>query len=321
MRKLVSVVLAAGLLASLTACVNGALGAGCDPLYASGSNAKLVTAKGKIGADPKAQFATPLVGKKTEISTVVKGDGAVIEPGAAAVIQVSIYDAKTGTLLISSDYTGAGILSPVRDEAPAFGAMVQCATIGSRIAAVGTAGSLVGDAAISQYQLPVGADDTVVVVADALNAYLGKANGADQPAQAGFPSIVLAPDGRPGFTFASDQTAPTEYRAATLKAGNGVTIKKDDGVVLNYTGVVWGAKTVAETTWDSLPVVKIAAPLADNKNGLIEGIAKAVIGQKVGSQVIVVVPPALGYASGSAPAGVTDGSTLVYVVDILGVYK
>jgi len=35
----------------------------------------------------------------------------------------------------------------------------------------------------------------------------------------------------------------------------------------------------------------------------------------------VIVPPDLGYASGSAPAGVPEGSTLVYVVDILGIYK
>jgi len=43
------------------------------------------------------------------------------------------------------------------------------------------------------------------------------------------------------------------------------------------------------------------------------------VGQTVGSQVAIVVPPALGYPDGNQPAGVPDGSTLIYVFDILGV--
>lgn len=321
MRKLVSVVMAAGLLASLAACAGGPEGSDCTPLYASGSNSDLVTAKGKIGADPKAEFATPIVGKKVQVSTVTKGDGKKIQPGATAVVQVSIYDGKTGDVLISSDYSGSGVIGYVRDEVPAFGAVVQCEPVGSRVAAVGPAGDLIGDDAISQYQLPITADDSVVLVADLVNSYLGKANGADQATQPGFPSIVLAPDGRPGFSFASDQDAPTQYKAANLKTGSGATVKAGDAVVLNYTGVAWGGKTVAETTWDGLPTVKVASSLTDSQSGLIDGLVKAIVGQKVGSQVIVIVPPKLGYASGSAPSGVTDGATLVYVVDILGIYK
>lgn len=322
-RKLVSVVMAAGLLASLAACAGPtALGNDCSPLYASGSNSDLVAAKGKLGADPKAQFATPIVGKTVQVSTVIAGEGEKIQPGATAVVQISIYDGKTGDRLISSDYTGSGVIGYVREDVPAFGSVVQCQSIGTRVAAVGPAGELIGADAIAQYTLPVTADDSVVLVADLLGAYLGKANGVDQPLQDGFPAVALAPDGRPGFTFASDQTVPTQYKASTLKAGSGPTVKAGDAVVLNYSGIAWGAKTIAETTWDGLPTVKVASSLTDNaQSGLIDGLVKAIVGQKVGSQVIVIVPPELGYASGSAPAGVTDGATLVYVVDILGIYK
>ncbi len=322
-RKLVSVVMAAGLLASLAACAGpNALGGDCSPLYSAGSNSDLVAAKGKIGADPKAQFATPVVGKSVQVSTVIAGKGDKIQPGATAVVQVSIYDGTTGDVLISSDYTGTGVIGYVREGAPAFGAVVQCTAIGSRVAAVGPAGDLIGADAIAQYQLPVATDDTVVLVADLLGAYLGKANGVDQPLQDGFPAVALAPDGRPGFTFASDKSAPTTYKASTLKAGSGATVKAGDAVVLNYSGIEWGGKTIAETTWDGLPTVKVASSLTDSpQSGLIDGLVKALVGQKVGSQVIVIVPPELGYASGSAPSGVTDGATLVYVVDILGIYK
>jgi peptidylprolyl isomerase len=320
-RALVGAVMAAGLLVSLSACANGPLDGGCTPVYASGSNSELVTAKGKIGDDPKAEFATPLIAKKTQVTTITKGDGAVVPSGATAVMQVSVYNAATGETLITSDYTRGGVIGYVKEATPAFGAVIQCDTIGSRAVAVGPVTELLGEDAISQYSLPIGSDDTIVLVVDVTGSYLGKANGADQPAQAGFPSVVLAPDGRPGFSFASGQDAPTKYGAADLKVGKGATVKKGDAVVLNYTGVVWGADSVAETTWDGLPTVKVMASLTDDESGVTDGLLKAIVGKKVGSQVVVIVPPDLGYASGSAPAGVPEGSTLVYVVDILGIYK
>lgn len=321
MRKLVSVVLAGGLLVALSACATGPAGADCTPLFPSGENSKLITATGDLGADPEAEFPTPIVGTKTQASVLTEGEGERLPAGSLGVVQITIYDGSDGSVLISSDYTGSGVLASVADGVPAFGAVAQCATVGSRVAAVGTASDVVGEAAIEQYQLPVEADDDVVLVADVLQTYLGKANGADQPAQAGFPSIVTAPDGRPGFTFASDSTAPSTFTSALLKAGSGAKVEEGDAVVLNYTAVAWGETTVAETTWDGLPVVKLATSLTNDEKGLIEGLAKGIVGQKVGSQVIVVVPPELGYASGSAPVGVPDGATLVYVVDILGIYQ
>jgi peptidylprolyl isomerase len=39
----------------------------------------------------------------------------------------------------------------------------------------------------------------------------------------------------------------------------------------------------------------------------------------VGSQVLVSIPPSLGYPEGSTPPGVPSEATLVYVLDILGV--
>jgi len=320
-RKLVSVVLAGGLLVALSACATGPAGADCTPLFPSGENSKLITATGDLGADPEAEFPTPIVGTKTQASVLTEGEGERLPAGSLGVVQITIYDGSDGSVLISSDYTGSGVLASVADGVPAFGAVAQCATVGSRVAAVGTASDVVGEAAIEQYQLPVEADDDVVLVADVLQTYLGKANGADQPAQAGFPSIVTAPDGRPGFTFASDSTAPSTFTSALLKAGSGAKVEEGDAVVLNYTAVAWGETTVAETTWDGLPVVKLATSLTNDEKGLIEGLAKGIVGQKVGSQVIVVVPPELGYASGSAPVGVPDGATLVYVVDILGIYQ
>jgi peptidylprolyl isomerase len=321
-RKLPALIAAAGLLVTLSACAGGPASIdGCSPTYATGSEAALVTADGAFGANPKAEFPTPLVAKSPQVSVVSAADGARVNDGDTAVVQVTIYDATSGRTLISTDYTGEGLtLLAVKGE-PAFGAVTQCATVGSRVAAVGPAGDLLGDTAIEANKLPVAPDDTIVLVVDVNAKYLGKANGADQLPQAGFPAIVLAPDGRPGFTFPTPEI-PKDLKIATLKAGDGATVKEGDTVVVNYTGVLWDTKKVFDSTWDrNAPAMLLAkdSTKSGDGSGVVPGFAQALIGAKVGSQVIVVIPPEFGYPAGSAPASVPDGSTMVFVIDVLGI--
>jgi peptidylprolyl isomerase len=50
---------------------------------------------------------------------------------------------------------------------------------------------------------------------------------------------------------------------------------------------------------------------------VIQGFVQSLEGIKIGSQVVAVIPPELGYgdtAQGSIPAG----STLIFVIDVLG---
>jgi peptidylprolyl isomerase len=321
-RKLASIAVTAGLLVTLSACSGTPfLGGGCTPTYEAGGNSALVTADGGLGKDPEAEFPTPLIADDDEAEVVHEGDGDLVPVGGTADVQITIYDAASGDKLISTDYEGSGLRTAAIAGQPAFGALAQCTTVGSRVVAVGTAGELLGDSAIANNGLPVDGEDTVVMVADVLRSFLGKANGADQLPQAGFPAIVLAPDGRPGFTFPSD-TAPTDLRYATLKAGNGAKVEEGDAVVLNYTGVVWDTQAVFESTWENgVPVTAIAqdATQASDGSGVLPGFAEAIIGAKVGSQVIVVIPPEFGYPAGSAPAAVGENATLVYVIDILGI--
>ncbi|CAN5124447.1 FKBP-type peptidyl-prolyl cis-trans isomerase [soil metagenome] len=322
-RKLVGVVAAAGLLVSLSACSGAATAASCTPVYATGSNASLVTADGPLGADPKAEFPTPLVATTHPQSAITEaGDGRLVAPGDTATIQITIYDGKTGDTLISTDYTGTGLRLLAVKGSPAFGALAECAKAGSRVAAVGTAGDLIGQGAIDQNQALGGLTltDTVVMIVDVTQSFLGRANGADQLPQAGLPSIALAPNGQPGFTFPAGP-APQDLKIATLKAGKGAAVKQGDSVVLNYTGVLWAdKKTVFDSTWDrNAPATLTAVSLENDQNGVVPGFAKAIIGAKVGSQVLVVIPPKDGYPSGSAPSSVPDGSTMVFVIDILGI--
>lgn len=312
MRKLVAVVMAAGLLASLAAGSSAPqLLSSCD----TGANAALVTAKGAFGDDPKADFPTPLVSKKAQIAVASRGDGKPVVADQGVNLIVSVYDGATGEAVPtqSGPITALTVRLFVDNSALPFSQAMTCATVGSRVITTGSAAQLLGP------ENGLAEGTTLVIVADIESAFLGRANGADQVPQAGYPSVVLAPDGRPGLTF-STKDIPEGLGGIALKQGGGAIVKQGDSVIANLTGVVWGAKTTFASSWDNnAPMTVTAAELDAQGVGLVPGLAKAVIGQKVGSQLLVVVPPREGYGTLQPPAGVTASDTLVYVFDILGI--
>jgi peptidylprolyl isomerase len=54
-------------------------------------------------------------------------------------------------------------------------------------------------------------------------------------------------------------------------------------------------------------------------NGFVPGFTNAIVGQTVGSQVLVVIAPADGYGpqGGNSSAGIGKNDTIVFVIDIL----
>ena len=102
MRKLPAILATAGLLVSLSACTGAPFSSACTPAFPSGSNSALVTADGPVGSDPKATFPTPLVAKTTEVTELVKGDGAVVAPGDVVDFQVTAQQGSTRDVLTAS---------------------------------------------------------------------------------------------------------------------------------------------------------------------------------------------------------------------------
>ena len=310
-RKLPALLVAAGLMVSLTSCAGGpSLFAGCEPT----GNAALVTADGDFGDDPEADFPTPLVAKRAEVSVAHEGDGAKVAANGAVDATLSIYDGKTGQALQSQSgpLTAVSIRSFVDGRFP-FTVALACATVGSRVVTTGTQTQLFGPEGLG---LPD--DPTIVIVTDIDKTFPAKANGVDQLAQPGFPDIVLAPNGQPGFTF--PHSAPTDLRYTALKQGNGAKVKEGDTIIANLSGIVWDGSETFTSSWDNKsPATLLVSELDSSGSGLPKGLVKALVGQKVGSQIIAVVPSADGYPEGQAPGGVAEGDTLVFVVDILGI--
>jgi peptidylprolyl isomerase len=73
--------------------------------------------------------------------------------------------------------------------------------------------------------------------------------------------------------------------------------------------VNWRTGEIADETWGDAPRSLLE---------LLPGVDASIVGQTVGSRVVVVVPPADGFGPTGAPSwGIAGTDTVVYVVDIL----
>lgn len=311
-RKLPALVVTAGLVASLTACAAApAFVETCAPT----GNAALVDAPGSVGSDPRASFPTPLVSTDVEVAELKSGDDTSIATSDAVEISISIYDGTSGEPLATQggELVAVELRSFVEGSFPLTQA-VTCSSPGSRLVVTGTAEQLFGPDALG-----LAPDTTLVTVSDITAAYPGQATGADQFLPAGFPSVVFAPSGQPGFTW-GDAAAPADLLIAAMRQGSGETVAEGDEIAANVTAIVWnGTDTFASSFENLAPGLLLVQSLGADGSGVVPGLAEALIGQQVGSRMLVVVPPADGYPAGTAPAEVGPDDTMVFVVDILAI--
>lgn len=311
MRRSSALFVSIALIAGLSACASPAADSSCTPLAESGSVVDKVKVTGGFGDLPTATFPTPLTASKTERKILVKGDGSPALPGGAVTLDFTIYNGETGDILGQTKYDGTDLQTSSLDDTSLIHGLVatiQCAPAGSQIVSViaptdllDPNGAPIGD---------LGKDTTLVVVADLISTSLAKANGKDQPAQDGFPAVVLDANGVPGVTVPKSK-APTELKVEVLKKGDGPVVKAGSSVTVHYTGVLWSDGTVFDSSWTR------KSPATFSLNGVVPGFAQALEGQTVGSQIVAVIPPKLGY--GNQDKGtIPSGSTLVFVIDILG---
>jgi len=82
-------------------------------------------------------------------------------------------------------------------------------------------------------------------------------------------------------------------------------------------GQIWATGKEFDSSWSrSMP-----SGFTVGVDQLIPGWDKALVGVKVGSRLLLVVPPADGYGSaGESAAGISGTDTLVFVVDVLGAF-
>lgn len=285
-----------------------------EPICATdGEASRSIDVTGELYAVPEVSFPEGLSASVTERSVLIEGDGALAGRGSLVTVEYLGFNARTGDRIDATGYGTDGIghtlfTLSAEQALPGLRRALLCTAAGSRVAAVVPPGDLLGERGLA---FGLEADDSVVYVIDLVAVAAPRALGEEQPPGEGLPEITLQADGTPRIS-APVVPPPTTLVVHPLRVGDGLVVRQGADVAVKHQAALWRNGRVFEETWSSL------ALRTRNAADFVPGVAQALIGQTVGSQVLVVVPPELGYGpNGLATKSITGTDTLLYVIDIL----
>jgi FKBP-type peptidyl-prolyl cis-trans isomerase len=314
--------IAAALLVPLAACLGLAACGSSAGASASNANAA-VKVTGAFDKQPSVSIPAEQASKNLVISTPIKGTGAALTSESSALANVALYKwSGTKHSLISSSFTaGPPSLIPAQVGLPGLAKALKGAHVGSRIVAVLPPKYAYGTSGQPQFQIT--GSDTLVWVIDLLQAHSATQSASGNQVSTGggqLPSVSAKPGQAPVITVPKN-SPPSKLSVTTLIQGSGPKLAKGDTVVVQYVGANWRTGKVFDASWPS-PQSAAGHLLSFQVGGqqVLPGLSNGLAGVTVGSRVMVVIPPALGYGpeGGQSIAGIKKNDTLVFVLDVLG---
>jgi peptidylprolyl isomerase len=274
-----------------------------------------ITVGGTVTA-PTVTFKTkPLKVTVTTTKVVTAGTGTKLTKANAITFNYVLFNGKDGKQIESSfGKATAGMDLSSASLLPGLSKGLNGQQVGSRLLvaippadAFGTQGNP---------EAGFGPTDTVVFFIHLVSAStpLATATGAAVPPKAGLPTATV--DGAKAALITVPKTAaPTKLVVQPLIKGAGPVVKAGQSIKVSYTGVLWkdGKKFDASADHGSSFDTVIGS------GAVISGWDKGLVGQTVGSRVMLIVPPAEGYGAKGSPPLIGAKDTLVFVVDILAI--
>jgi peptidylprolyl isomerase len=161
--------------------------------------------------------------------------------------------------------------------------------------------------------------DTLVFVVDVISTYSKSATAAgtekklDDP---DLPKVTAGEVGKPPSDLKMPKADPPgKLVTKTLIEGSGAPVANGQVVVAQYKGQLWRNGKVFDASWKNGQLFLFQL----GGQGAIKGFSTGLAGQKVGSRVLLVIPPKDGY--GKQGQGEIKGTdTMVFTIDILGAY-
>lgn len=258
----------------------------------------------------------PLKVDETVSKVLTAGEGAELGPQDVATIQAVIVNGSNGNVVNDTWQTGGPtpLDLTTKDLFPAIVKSLPGTKVGSRLLVAAPMKDVFGTTINPASGLT--SNDSVVFVIDVLSAAtpLAEATGEAVAPKEGLPTITVE-SGKPAqITIPSGVSAPTSLVVQPLIAGAGATVAAGQTVRVTYTGALWKDGSIFDSSSAHDPSTY---EFVVGQGGVISGWDKAVEGQKVGSRLLVVVPPAEGYGDKGKPPAITGDDTLVFVIDIL----
>jgi peptidylprolyl isomerase len=295
--------------------------ASASPVAIESNATASASVSGAFGTAP----AIKLVGSKppttTQVSIVSRGAGPALKAGDLAVV-----DDYGITWRSSTPFQNTFTKTAPPDTLPV--GTGRLGLLGLDRALVGVpAGSRVlvilppnaGFGAVATPPTGVVKTDTALVVFDVRAGFAGNAGPTGKSVSSGggtLPTVSGDLQSKPVLAIPKT-AAPTKLSTTTLVQGSGPVTAAGDEVVVQYLGQIWATGKEFDSSWSHGNPGAFQVGVGQ----LISGWDKSLVGVKVGSRVLIVVPPADGYGStGQSSAGISGTDTLVFVVDVLATY-
>jgi peptidylprolyl isomerase len=288
----------------LAACGSDSTGGGSPEL-------KSVAVSGKAGEKSTVKVDGPV--KMTATSTRVEtaGSGATIKPGQKVVVDYLVLNGRDGKELETSFGKAPALFTAdPKKVLPGIAKAMIGEKVGARVLVGVPPKDGFGDQGNSQ--LGVRPTDSLLFVLDLRSVPLVEATGDAVAPKAGLPKVAVAKGGKPTVTVPKS-TAPAKLVVQPLVQGSGDTVKSGERLWVHYTGVNWRTGKVFDSSFKGGE--PISFPIGVGQ--VIKGWDQALVGQKLGSRVLLSIPPALAYPEGNAQADIKPTDTLVFVVDLL----
>lgn len=278
----------------------------------------LPTVSGEFGRKAAIEIPNAKPSGKFVVTTVVQGQGRKARKNDIVIVDYTAKTWKRGKALPSTYgkkgvpkifAVGQGAVIPALDQA------VQGQRAGSRVLVVAPPAAAYGTT--GNAKLGVSGSDTVVFVVDITKVIAADATvqGRQQAVPDALPQVQA--DRGTAVIAVPDTAVPKRLVSRTLIEGSGPVVKAGQTVVFRRAGAVWGSNrgkeqaTLFDSSWSHGPT-----PVVIGRGNLIEGLDQALVGAKVGSRMLFVIPPGLAYGA-QAQKHIPAKSTLVFVVDIL----
>jgi len=292
---------------------------GCAP---SGKTVENIVVSDNRFQAPEVDYEAPLTVATTERMVIVEGTGEVVKDLDQVLISYALFNGGSGDMLGHIGYDGQDpVPFPVDISSPMLGGVsytLLCSTVGSRVVGVIPAHQAYGPEGAPQFGLEPGAP--VIFVADVQaiqpppDPPLSRLTGALKDAPEDFPEITYDMSGKPTVTV-DTEVVPRDFQMFRVIDGSGQEVYPGATVIVHYHGVNLTTGEVFDASWDR------GEPATFPTSGVIPGFRDGLVGQNVGSRVLIIIPPALGYgpSGGTGDGRIGPDDTIFFVVDILGV--
>jgi peptidylprolyl isomerase len=265
------------------------------------------------GGEDFADGDLPFGVASTEVQQVSEGEGEEVAEGEQVTVRYLAVNGTTGEELLSTFPTEDTVVMDLSNPSllPAFLESLPGQQPGAELIMAMPPSEGFGEA--GNANLGIGPTDTVLFYVEVVEAVepLSQAEGTEVEPEEGLPTVEADGTSPATITIPEGEEPPTELVVQPLIEGEREEVTAGQTVTVHYTGVKWSDGEQFDSSLES------GQPFSTviGAGQVIPGWDEGLVGQTVGSRVLLVIPPDLAY--GEDPSANLGGETLVFVVDIL----